>query len=90
MDEQNIQSVEFPQIRTRSHAGGCGKAASSPHPSQKQYFFTDFWVQFLYTSIPHQIFFFQLVVLRYGASLGGALCYINNPTLRLFSHTCLQ
>ncbi len=27
---------------------------------------------------------------RYGASLGGALCYINNPTLRLFSHTCLH
>jgi len=27
---------------------------------------------------------------RYGASLGGALCFINNPTLRLFSHTCLQ
>ena len=26
----------------------------------------------------------------YGASLGGALCYINNPTLRLFSHTCLH
>jgi hypothetical protein len=25
---------------------------------------------------------------RYGASLGGALCYINNPTL--FSHTCLH
>ena len=27
---------------------------------------------------------------RYGASLGGTLCYINNPTLRLFSHTCLH
>ena len=25
-----------------------------------------------------------------GASLGGPLCYINNPTLRLFSHTCLH
>jgi hypothetical protein len=23
---------------------------------------------------------------RYGASLGGALCYINNPTLRLLSY----
>ena len=27
---------------------------------------------------------------RYGASLGGALWYINNPTLRLFSHTYLH
>jgi hypothetical protein len=27
---------------------------------------------------------------RYGASLGGARCYINNPTLKLFSHTCLH
>jgi hypothetical protein len=27
---------------------------------------------------------------KYGASLGGTLCYINNPTLRLFSHTCLH
>ncbi len=26
----------------------------------------------------------------YGASLGGTCCYINNPTLRLFSHTCLH
>jgi hypothetical protein len=26
--------------------------------------------------------------IRYGASLGGALCFINNPTLRLFSRTC--
>ena len=26
----------------------------------------------------------------YGARLGGTLCYINNPTLRLFSHTCLH
>jgi hypothetical protein len=26
----------------------------------------------------------------YGASLGGTLCYINNPTLRFFSHTCLH
>ncbi len=27
---------------------------------------------------------------RYGASLGGALCYTHNPILRLFSHTCLH
>ena len=30
------------------------------------------------------------LVLGYGASLGGTICYINNPSLRLFSHTCLH
>ena len=27
---------------------------------------------------------------RYGANLGGTLCYTHNPILRLFSHTCLH
>jgi hypothetical protein len=26
------------------------------------------------------------ICLRYGASLGGTLCFINNPTLRLLSY----
>jgi hypothetical protein len=46
-----------------------------------------------YATVSFVFFFFYIVsksTLWYGASLGGALCYINNPTLRIFSHTCLH
>ena len=46
-----------------------------------------------YATVSFVFFFFYIVsksTLWYGASLGGALCYINNPILRLFSHTCLH